>query len=193
MMTIFETINQWAEIWLSYMGNRMLDAAFVFAAVGFLWILVRKRVSVQFGYFLFLLVLIKSVLPAPIYLPSLTLGFIPKPTVVQKSEGTVVFWGFENKRQENREAVPTQEKREESAPIAGSQATHSQNLSFSGYAMLSWAILTGFFLIRLAISTIANCPPARRWSIFPNSITGSGMEEWMDFPPIHSRPITTIH
>lgn len=62
-----ETLNAIAQQWGAFMWNRAIDSAWVLLLVGILWGLLRHRVSAQFGYCLFLLVLIKLV--APVQMP----------------------------------------------------------------------------------------------------------------------------
>ena len=70
-----DLINQWAESWMAFMGCRILDSVLVFAFAGLIWLSARRRAAAQFGYCLFLLVLFKSVVPAPVSLPGLFQDF----------------------------------------------------------------------------------------------------------------------
>ena len=62
-MAAIEWMNQLAEAWASVMWIRVLDSACVFLLIGTLWLIVRKWAPAQFGYYLFLLVLVKLVFP----------------------------------------------------------------------------------------------------------------------------------
>ena len=62
-MISVEAFNAVAQQWAAFMWNRMLDSTWVLLIVGGLWGLLRHRVSAQFGYCLFLLVLVKLVVP----------------------------------------------------------------------------------------------------------------------------------
>ncbi len=62
-MISVETFNVVAQHWATFMWNRMVDSTWVLLVVGAIWGLLRRRVSAQFGYCLFLLVLVKLVMP----------------------------------------------------------------------------------------------------------------------------------
>jgi beta-lactamase regulating signal transducer with metallopeptidase domain len=68
-MISIETVNAVAQHWAVFMWSRMLDATWVLLIVAALWALLRRRVSAQFGYCLFLLVLVKLVMPIQTPLP----------------------------------------------------------------------------------------------------------------------------
>ncbi len=62
-MISFDLFNQWAEWWASFMLYQTLDSIVILLFVGILWLFLRKKMAAQFGYYLFLLVLIKLVIP----------------------------------------------------------------------------------------------------------------------------------
>lgn len=65
-----ETVNAIAQHWAAFVWSRMLGSTLLMLIVGVLWSLVRRRVSAQFGYCLFLLVLVKLVVPIQTPLPA---------------------------------------------------------------------------------------------------------------------------
>jgi beta-lactamase regulating signal transducer with metallopeptidase domain len=64
-----ETVNTIARHWDLFMWSRIVDSTWVLIVVGVLWSLLRRRVSAQFGYCLFFLVLVKLVVPVQTPLP----------------------------------------------------------------------------------------------------------------------------
>ena len=70
-------INSWAAAWGHFMLHSLLEPGVVLLAVSILWLLIRKRASVHLGYFLFLLVLIKTLIPIEITVPKNISFFIP--------------------------------------------------------------------------------------------------------------------
>ena len=74
-MSILFVINSWAANWAQFMLHSLLESGAVLLAVSALWFLIRKRASVHLGYFLFLLVLIKLLIPIEISVPG-SIGYI---------------------------------------------------------------------------------------------------------------------
>ena len=79
-----DTLNQWSEVWINFMTSRLIDSTIVFALLGGIWLLIRHRVSAQFGYLLFLLVLVKLAVPSQISIPDLISSYFPLHEEVQK-------------------------------------------------------------------------------------------------------------
>ncbi len=71
--------NAWAASWGACMVRGLIDSTAVFLLISGLWRLLRNRCSPQFGYFLFVIVLVKLALPGPISVPALLLSLIPAP------------------------------------------------------------------------------------------------------------------
>ena len=85
-MNSSEWLNAWAEPWASFMSRSTIDSALVFCLVGLVWLALRKRLSAQVGYLLFLLVLVKLILPGVISLPGLIYSWLPAPEAVTATE-----------------------------------------------------------------------------------------------------------
>ena len=90
-MIPIETLNLWADSWTSFIWSRTIDSTIVLVIVGFLWLILRKRVSAQFGYLLFSLVLLKLVIPIQLPIPAV-IGNLFWHDSVQHDEFP---WGFE--------------------------------------------------------------------------------------------------
>ncbi len=68
-MNGMESINNLASLWSGTMLQTLIETSILFIIVYAIWCLIRKRASVQFGYALFLLVLIKPLVPVQYSIP----------------------------------------------------------------------------------------------------------------------------
>ena len=80
---MIETINQWSLQWGQFMLFHAIDFTLAFVFVGLIWRLARKRVSAQFGYLLFLLVLAKLMVPGFISVPGILSTVTPSESSVR--------------------------------------------------------------------------------------------------------------
>ncbi|MBN2326343.1 MAG: hypothetical protein JXR73_04250 [Candidatus Omnitrophica bacterium] len=62
-MNFTDRLNQWGEWWASFMVYQTLDSMVILLVLGIVCFLLRKKMPAQFGYCLFLLALIKLVVP----------------------------------------------------------------------------------------------------------------------------------
>lgn len=69
-MLTASTMNAWAESWTRFLVSSLVDATVVLFAVSILWLLIHKKASAQLGYSLFLLVLVKLLIPIEITVPA---------------------------------------------------------------------------------------------------------------------------
>lgn len=68
-MIATEMLNAFAESWAHFMLGGLIDGSVLLVLLCLLWLLLRRRVSAQFGYCLFLLVLLRVVRPLQVTLP----------------------------------------------------------------------------------------------------------------------------
>ena len=68
-MNVIEMLNAWGGVWADFAWARLIDGAVVLVVVATLWLLIRRWASPQLGYCLFLLVLVKLVVPIKLTLP----------------------------------------------------------------------------------------------------------------------------
>ena len=71
-------LNSRGDTWAVWLGTSILDAAIVLALAAMLWTIVRKRASVQLGYCLFLLVLVKLLVPLEVAVPGRLAQWTPE-------------------------------------------------------------------------------------------------------------------
>lgn len=64
-MTPVEVLNAWGAAWGAFMTRALVDATVLLALVLLVWLLLRRRMSAQLAHGLFLLVLLKLVIPTP--------------------------------------------------------------------------------------------------------------------------------
>jgi len=76
MFTV-STLNVWAESWTRLLVNSLIDATVILLAVSILWLLIHRKASAQLGYSLFLLVLVKLLIPIEITVPAWLAEFSP--------------------------------------------------------------------------------------------------------------------
>jgi internalin A len=61
-----ETLDAWSGRWAAFMGSSLVDAAVLLAVATLVWLPLCRRASAQLGYCLFVLVLVKLVVPIPV-------------------------------------------------------------------------------------------------------------------------------
>ena len=72
-----DMLNQWGASWTRFMWSTLVDSSMLLVALALLWMMVRRRTSPQFGYCLFLLVLVKLVVPVTITVPQEVASVLP--------------------------------------------------------------------------------------------------------------------
>ncbi len=163
-MPSMETLNTWADVWAGFMWDRTVDSVVVLAIVGVLWLLIHRRSSPQFGYCLFLLVLVKAVVPIEVTVPSWMTYLSPEGVVDRSTEwaGTFTPWReFEDTRGAFQPPVEGRSAEVEQQPLVSEQAVAlpvsekgttvadtSSTWSAMTLLMVGWAFVVLFLLIR---------------------------------------------
>lgn len=147
-MLLPERLNAWAEWWGTYMWNSTIDSAVGLGIAGMLWMAGRKRLSVQAGYVLFLLVFVKLIFPGFVSLPGLIHSWVPAsfeiPAVLGDNGigwGSGLFSGGGKKSpagDNNPVSLPSMDKPRLPA------------LSKTFWLMAVWAVLVLLLLLRFA-------------------------------------------
>lgn len=144
-MNTSEWLNAWAEPWASFMSRSTIDSALAFGIVGLVWLALRQRLSAQAGYILFLLVLVKLILPGVISLPGLIHAWLPAPEAVTAGTGgDEAWWRFGPLRGAGGGApVPA------SAPVGSvMEREAAAGLSLAAWLMLGWAAAVAVMVAR---------------------------------------------
>lgn len=69
-MRSVESLNALSVLWANAMTRSLVDASLILAVVLLVWYPLRRRISSQMAYGLFLLVLLKAAFPVPVHLPA---------------------------------------------------------------------------------------------------------------------------
>ena len=115
--------------------------------MGILWLVLRRHAAAQFGYLLFLLVLLKLAVPGHISIPNLIVNLLPQETADQgaPSTGFGGWWLFGGL--EGGDQVSNTD--ESSSPISESAAsTTPTSLSILTVLMLGWAVVVSALLAK---------------------------------------------
>lgn len=144
-----ETINQWSEWWIRFMAYRILDYTLVFVLAGTIWLMARHRVSAQFGYLLFLLVLVKLLTPQWISVPGLVSSwFLEKETAGSNLALGWFDWNF-------GKGIPSQDNagsladRNQTARYADS--SRDSALTLPSVLLLTWLAAVAVLVLRMAL------------------------------------------
>ena len=65
-MSLVGWLNTWGTAWATYMVRVLVDSSLLLAVLLLVWLPLRRRMSAQLAHGLFLLVLLKLVLPVPL-------------------------------------------------------------------------------------------------------------------------------
>jgi beta-lactamase regulating signal transducer with metallopeptidase domain len=143
-----EAFNAVAQQWAVLMWSRVVDSTWVLLIVAVIWGLLRHRVSAQFGYCLFLLVLVKLAAPVQTPFPEIATAML-RPTWTP----VVVTYG------EASEATPRSGKKPDgiaitSVPVTQKEVKTEQRprfpLSTTAVLMIVWLATVAGLLCRFA-------------------------------------------
>ncbi len=146
---MIDQINGWGEWWVSFMGYQVLDSTMILLVMMGLWYLLRNRMQAQFGYCLFLLVLIKLLIPGHISVLDVFDSWIPGETLSSNISN-----GFFMPEMRMSEAFTIQQTEIEKQIQEVSLHADSQYFwsPFTPFAILMgiWGIIVFLLLIRFA-------------------------------------------
>ena len=147
-MTWIETLNDSAQIWLNTMWTHSIDATFVFLIVGGVWMVIRHKVCAQFGYCLFLLVLLKLSIPNGLSLPSMLNVLFPETVnqmnVLHGNFGPIKGMGTGSVE----ESTPSLSKTA-SSPVETQANKTATAISLPARLMMIWAGISSLLFLRL--------------------------------------------
>ena len=148
-MNATETFNLWSRGWATFMGHGLIESTVIYAVVGGLWLLLRNRrwASAQLGYGLFLLVLLKLVVPAQFSIPEIFSSLLPSAQISATGEESgfdpwemLMGVGGLGEEASTAVAVPGQTVAAEVQPPF--------MVTLPTVLMLCWAVIVSAFLIR---------------------------------------------
>jgi beta-lactamase regulating signal transducer with metallopeptidase domain len=176
-MTATDTLNTWAAQWAEFMLRGLTDTIFLLAFVALVWLLLRRWASAQLGYCLFLLVLLKLLIPVSITVPGWATWLSPRHVLDQVVVSALVDQRDANlssatkpnglpstPREPGQLQRPVRRDEQMSADPIGSssaQGTASEaeasspvlpgpSLSLSAKLMLAWSAVVFILLVRFA-------------------------------------------
>ena len=128
----------------------VVDSALAFAFIGLLWFGLRKWISAQFGYFLFLLVFLKFFIPSPVSLSDLVMGIQSEPTPgITGGERFQMDWlwlGGKRFADSDLQSIKTN-----GSGTDQPSAAQPPVISPVVYMMVGWFCILVFLLYRLAV------------------------------------------
>lgn len=144
-----ETINRLAVSWMNFMWFRSIDTLLVFLFVGSIWFVIRRKISARFGYWLFLLVLIKPIAPSMVSIPTL-FGFESNRFETIWYEGQFGWWGGDTFGTAE-EGTSTSAKDSVPSPATNLKEKPNSTVSLLAMLMIAWLSITAILLLRLSI------------------------------------------
>ena len=148
-MFSLEVFNQWGEQWAAFMGVRILESSILLAIVGLTWLVLRRWSSVHLGYWLFLLVLLKLLIPGPV-----AVGGILKIDKLPSFVGQSPLPAQPSEPESGSEVGPPLPGKKAVSPPAPSAIPKkvSSSISLLALLMFVWAGIAGLFLLRFLYS-----------------------------------------
>jgi beta-lactamase regulating signal transducer with metallopeptidase domain/thiol-disulfide isomerase/thioredoxin len=84
-MPLVEVLNAWGSAWAAFMLRSLVEATTLLGVLLLVWLPLRRRMSSQLAYGLFLLVLVKATVPIPVTLPAALAPMAPRRVVEQRT------------------------------------------------------------------------------------------------------------
>ncbi|HVW39438.1 MAG TPA: M56 family metallopeptidase [Pirellulales bacterium] len=161
---MIDALNSWAVSWSDWALVSLAEGAALLAVVGVVWRWAGRRASAQFGYLLFLLVLVRLAFPATVAVPAAWGWLSPRDALGR----AVAWWGDEGRVASNRRTAAPEVTDAAPPPLnadwlaanadllprpAGSigavvPPTQGPALSLSAWLMLLWATIATALFVR---------------------------------------------
>lgn len=163
---MIDALNSWAVNWSDWALVSLVEGAALLAVVGGVWRLAARRASAQFGYLLFLLVLLRLAVPATVAVPAAWGWLSPRDAL-----GRAVAWWGEDRRAASKLRIAAAEVSDTATPPlsadwlaanadllprpaesngAFTPSATSPTLSLSAWLMLLWAAIAAALIVRFA-------------------------------------------
>ena len=91
-MSRMDILNGWSRAWAGFMGTHLWETILAFLVIMAIWGLLNKRVSPPLGYWLFMLILLKCLIPFQITYPVLTPYLLPQRAAQSVGAWTEITW-----------------------------------------------------------------------------------------------------
>ncbi|HUW82430.1 MAG TPA: M56 family metallopeptidase [Phycisphaerae bacterium] len=162
-MNVIEMLNAWGGVWADFAWARLIDGAVVLAVVATLWLLIRRWASPQLGYCLFLLVLVKLVIPIKLTVPQRLADWWPhrmadRAAAWVTAEAQAPAVGYEHRATMARAMPPVDSDRGMASvsvmparpPSSDPPAAEQPAVSIQALLMSGWAAAVAALLLRFA-------------------------------------------
>lgn len=147
-MNVLTFMNQLGESWASFMWIQTVDSTLVLLALGGLWFLLRKHSSAQLGYCLFILVLIKLMIPGQINLLG-TLDYIFPDNSGTRGTGVFEFQWGESGGELDSLKTQSSEPAVDDGSVSASSSSLWSSISTWTILMAGWSVIVLVLLIRM--------------------------------------------
>ncbi len=137
-----ETLNSWAQSWAAFMWGSLIDATIILAVVAVVWLALRRWMSAQLGYCLFLLVVIKLIVPIHVTVPGWTAYLSPRHAVDR-----ITAWAMSDASEplgHRNQPIPELDGMPENMLNLGGrvpEATSPPSLSLEAKLMCGWSMV----------------------------------------------------
>lgn len=161
---MIDSLNSWALGWSDWALTSFVEGAVLLGVVCAVWRLAARRASAQFGYLLFLLVLVRLAVPATVAVPAAWGWPSPRDALGQ----AVAWWGEDRRAESNPRIAAPEAPDAETRPLSaewlaanadllprpaesnGALAPPAPSLSLSAWLMLLWAGIAAALFARFA-------------------------------------------
>ena len=161
-MQAIETLNAWSQSWAGFMWTGLIETAVALAVVAIIWLLVRRRVSAHLGYCLFLLVLVKAVVPIQFTVPAWAAAVSPR-VAVERAGAWLLAANPPAPPLDTARGGPPPLLLRDSPPdphvpddgeapyVGGLVASRPPSMTTTAVLMLTWSTIALLLLVRLAL------------------------------------------
>ncbi|MBN2328477.1 MAG: M56 family metallopeptidase [Candidatus Omnitrophica bacterium] len=147
-MSGIEWLNVVSEKWAVYLAHCVIDSMVICLLVGLLWYAIRPRASAKFGYFVFVILLLKVIIPGQYSATTYIMGFLsefrstPSQSIPMDADKMAGFFGPGKSGFGDQGEGPT--------PAVSSTQPMLPPLSILSWLMAAWLMIVCAGIIRLA-------------------------------------------
>ncbi len=144
-MLPIESLNRWSESWASFCMNRLLESTLVFIFIGIIWIILKKRLPSTIGYWFFILVFLKLIIPGPVIVHNGATDWLSL-----NIQGKIYSqpMGLETEIKPESISTAAEENSSTLPVLKKSIEIRSLSVSLTTFLMILWSILVVFLAAR---------------------------------------------
>ena len=140
-----EVMNRLSIRWAEFAGIRLIESALLLALIGLIVFVFRKWIKTEYVYWMFLLVLLKAILPGPLAVPVFTVDQSPQ-GISEKTSPQASIEGLSDTSE--LESKPGTDKKISTEAVPISSRKTPPRLSFTTWMMFSWILTVSLLLMR---------------------------------------------